>query len=174
MSMIAETIRDLVAPVVMISANGLICLALYNRLATMVTRLRLFHKERFDVHAALADAAHSLHLDRKSLQHRAENLEEQCTAITRRARLVRNALAMMLLGVIGMLSCSLVLGLANLMSGLSMVGLTLFMGSIVCMMAGIGFALAELASSLDMLDVESQSLESLDQPDAVEDAKQAA
>lgn len=43
-----HTIQLLVAPVVMISAAGLVCLALYNRLATIVGRIRAIHKEEID------------------------------------------------------------------------------------------------------------------------------
>ena len=35
-----------VAPAVIISACGLLCLAFYNRLAFVVSRLRAFHRER--------------------------------------------------------------------------------------------------------------------------------
>lgn len=52
--MLTDIIHALVAPVVMISANGLICLALYNRLAAIVNRLRLFYREYFDTSTRLA------------------------------------------------------------------------------------------------------------------------
>ena len=37
-----DVIHALVAPVVIISANGLLCLSLYNRMAAVVGRLRVF------------------------------------------------------------------------------------------------------------------------------------
>src|SRR5450755_4248249 len=49
-----EIIHTLVAPVVMISAQGLICLALYNRLAAVVGRLRVFSREYFETQTRLA------------------------------------------------------------------------------------------------------------------------
>ena len=48
-----EAVRFPGAPVVLISANGLICLALYNRLAVVVGRVRSFSRERFDSLSAL-------------------------------------------------------------------------------------------------------------------------
>ena len=51
-----ETIHTFVAPVVMISAAALFCLAFYNRLSAMVSRSRTINKERFDLvlrHTAL-------------------------------------------------------------------------------------------------------------------------
>ena len=41
-----------VGPVIVISACGLLCLAFYNRLAAVVTRLRGFHRERLHEHEA--------------------------------------------------------------------------------------------------------------------------
>ena len=49
-----EVIHTLVAPVVMISARGLICLALYNRLAVVGGRLRAYSREHFETQTRLA------------------------------------------------------------------------------------------------------------------------
>src|SRR5436190_11594904 len=43
-----------VGPIIVISACGLLCLAFYNRLAAVVTRLRAFHREQFQVQETLA------------------------------------------------------------------------------------------------------------------------
>src|SRR5437762_11515453 len=44
-----------VGPIIVISACGLLCLAFYNRLAAVVTRLRAFDRERLHEQEALAD-----------------------------------------------------------------------------------------------------------------------
>lgn len=159
----AETMRDLLAPVAMISANGLLCLALYNRLTAVITRLRMFDKERFDVHATLLN-------DRTERPHstasnpmlvRLTDLDEQCRLIARRARWLRDALLMLLIGVIGMLSSSLAIGLSQLWPSLSSVGLVIFVTGILCMIVGILFAVRELAISLDPLQVECTTLTDL-------------
>lgn len=154
----SDTMRDLLAPVAMISANGLICLALYNRLTAIIGRLRLFHKERFEVQTALIDdlaREEQRHSTDVLLRH-LESLERQCGLITRRARWLRNALLMMLLGTMGMLASSLVLGLTHLWPALDSFGLGLFVAGILCMLIGIGFALCELMSSLGSLLIESE------------------
>src|SRR5690606_22174011 len=87
--------------------------------------------------------------------------ELQCGLITRRARWLRNALAMMLLGTMGMLASSLVLGLTHLWPQLDSLGLGLFVTGILCMLTGIGFALCELMSSLGSLLVESEGFRDL-------------
>ena len=43
-----QTIQSFVAPVVMISANGLLCLAFYNRMAAVIHRTREINRERFE------------------------------------------------------------------------------------------------------------------------------
>lgn len=162
MSAISETIRDLVAPLVMISADGLICLALYNRLAAVMTRLRLFHKEQFEVHARLADCAerHALRIT-DPLVLRLGSLQNQCELIVRRARWLRNALLTILLGIVGVLASSLFLGLAHFWSWLSPVGLAMFVIGITLTMAGVAQAFAELIASLAPLGLERQSMEQL-------------
>ncbi len=156
----AETMRDLLAPVAMISANGLICLALYNRLTAVITRLRLFDKERFDVHSSLAEKKPNRQRLSASdpLLMRLADLEHQCKLIARRARWLRDALLMMLAGVIGMLSSSLAIGLSHIWPELSSVGLVIFVTGIICMMVGILLAVRELAVSLDPLHAESGTL----------------
>ena len=49
-----QTIQSFVAPVVMISANGLLCLAFFNRMAAVVHRVREINRERFELAARLA------------------------------------------------------------------------------------------------------------------------
>ena len=49
-----ETIQTCVAPVVMVSANGLLCLAFYNRMSALANRSRTMNKERFDLVIRLA------------------------------------------------------------------------------------------------------------------------
>src|SRR6476620_4889188 len=43
-----------VGPIIVISACGLLCLAFYNRLAAVVTRLRSFHREQLQEQEILA------------------------------------------------------------------------------------------------------------------------
>mgnify|MGYP000923026210 CR=1 FL=1 len=51
-----KIISTSVVPVAIISACALLCLALYNRLASMVSRLRGFQRERLrEAHALLAE-----------------------------------------------------------------------------------------------------------------------
>src|SRR5947208_9172762 len=82
-----------VVPVVVISASGLLCLALYNRLAAVVSRLRGFQRERLQQHDLLGRAK----LEKASeaiLQHERliDLLDEQTADVSKRARLLRRTL----------------------------------------------------------------------------------
>ena len=62
----SEVIEILIGPVVMISANGLLCLAFYNRLANVMSRCRAINKERVDLETELAElGAEQLELPRR-------------------------------------------------------------------------------------------------------------
>src|SRR5271167_2851098 len=87
-----------VAPVVIISASSLLCLAFYNRLAAIVTRLRSVQRERLELNDRLdrlspADIEHH-----SAMRHTCilESLAEQTIRIRRRARLIRATLMSLL------------------------------------------------------------------------------
>ena len=94
-----------VTPVVVISACGLMSLAFYNRLASIVSRLRGFQRERLheqeEIHRLTAQSSH----DEITLTRRLrflDNLSNQTTRTLRRAKLVRFTL-LCLLGTIALL-----------------------------------------------------------------------
>lgn len=157
-----ETIQLLVAPVVMISACGLLCLALYNRLAAMVSRARAFHKEQFDAATRLASARAQAE-DAALLQHlhrRVELLDTQVVGILRRAALVRGALILLLGTVLCMLACSLSLGLSLAVPVLfSRLALGLFLLGIAAMAGAIVLAIRELTRALDPVILEQTAFD---------------
>src|SRR4051794_5507398 len=89
-----------VGPIIVISACGLLCLAFYNRLAAVVTRLRTFHRERLTEHEALAKVRASPQPDGGALVRHRElmgMLERQPQPVPRRAHLIRHTLGALLL-----------------------------------------------------------------------------
>jgi hypothetical protein len=158
--MLTDIIHALVAPVVMISANGLICLAFYNRLAAIVNRLRLFYREHFDTCTRLAAMTEE---DKdgqlvRHLQARLTTLDRQFSTIMRRARLLRNALVLLLSAVVVMLCCSLALGLALVMHGAEGLALALFVVGVALTIIGTAFAIMELAIALEPVKAEKGML----------------
>ena len=159
---VAETIRELAIPVVMISANGLICLALYNRLAAITARLRVFYRERFDIDLLLVaenvpGEQQSSHL--ALLCERRTSLDRQCELVLQRARQVRTALVLLLLSVIGMLLITLLLGLSDTLPLLASVALAIFVVSVCLMIGGVAMAIGELLFYLEPVVAEGHDMQ---------------
>jgi hypothetical protein len=155
-----EIIHTLVAPVVMISAQGLICLALYNRLAAVVGRLRLFSREQFETQTRLAGMAPEQQdsaLARK-LQTRLAALNGQYSGIIRRARLLRNALILLQAAVLAMLLCTLMLGLSLALPGVEAWSLAPFFIGVLATAGAIVLSIRELAFALDRVKAERAAL----------------
>jgi len=151
-----------VVPVVIISACGLLCLALYNRLASIVSRLRTFQREhlheqeqldaerRNEASAASDPAAIARHEKVISM------LELQTTRVLGRARLIRRALFCLLCTILCLTACSLCLGLSALSPVFNYLAVPLFFLGMSLLLAAVVFALLELKGALDPVELESQ------------------
>jgi hypothetical protein len=156
------TIQTLVAPVVMISACGLLCLALYNRLAAIVARARAFHKEWFDASGRLRTDREENDASIGALRERATLLEAQVRKILSRAKLIRNALICLILTVMCMLFCSVALGLSPILHAFAHVALVSFAFGVGSMFGAMLLALIELLSALDPVMMEQETIENLE------------
>jgi hypothetical protein len=162
-----ETIQTFVAPVVMISADGLLALAFYNRLVAIVNRSRAINRERFELIARLAAApfnsaagqGSALGGEHALVERRIEALDELGHRLYGRARLMRDSLICLLASVQCMLACSLALGLSSLGSALAWAALTFFVAGNLVMMLGVVKAIRELRGALEPLLLEHQRLE---------------
>lgn len=157
------TIQGLVAPVVLISANGLICLALYNRLAAISSRARTFHKEWFDLFARFSAMApqQQSSADGRVIGERIRTLDELGHQMIGRAKLLRNALYSLMLSVLCQLACSFAIGMAQLVSWANWLALACFYSGIMAMMWGVSQALRELRDSLAPLLREHAMIEEI-------------
>lgn len=147
-------VQSLVAPVILVSAIGLFCLGLYNRLAAIVCRLRACHREHFELTSQLRlqsehDATGKCHRQRATL------LEQQSSLMLRRARLLRNALMLLLGAVLSLLLCSLTLGLLEGVERFERVPIAFLTVGILMMIAGMSLAIRELFLALDPVRAES-------------------
>ena len=156
-----HVIQLLVAPVIMISAGGLICLALYNRLAMIVTRARAFHKERFDEMTRLTRLTldQQTSLEANQLRQRINILDVQSKHILVRAKLIRNSLMSLIVMILCMLGCSLSLGATLLVSWTVYPALGLFTVGVLATALSMILALMELRQSLTPVTLESSSAE---------------
>src|SRR5438477_5151399 len=89
-----------VVPVVVISAAGLLCLAFYNRFAAIVSRLRLFQRERLQ-QQELRDQSLEAKEAESLVRHERliDLLGEQTEHVMKRARLMRRTLVLCLLSI---------------------------------------------------------------------------
>ena len=97
-----ETIQSFVAPVVMVSANGLLCLAFYNRLSALANRIRAMNKERFELVAQLSAlrAKGAEGLEPEHLELRIATLDKIGHQLFDRARWIRRTLMSLLVSVL--------------------------------------------------------------------------
>ena len=152
---LAKVISSSVVPVVIISACGLLALAFYNRMAAIVSRLRVFQRERLHEqellrHAGVEDDADG---QRRRLL---ELLEQQTAHVIRRAKLIRLTLLFLLLTVGMLVCCCFMLGLSVLFPAAMFVAIGLFELGLLSMLAGTIAAALELKSALAPAELESR------------------
>ena len=148
-----------VGPIIVISACGLLCLAFYNRLAAVVTRLRSFHRERLHEHELLAKQSASPNPDERAIVRHREligMLETQTHHVTRRARLIRHTLGSLLMTIACLALCSLCLGLSTVWSGMIYLAVPLFVIGLLMVVVATLLAMWELKLALDPVNLESR------------------
>jgi hypothetical protein len=148
-----------VVPVVIISACGLLCLAFYNRLTSIVTRLRSFQRERIQEQERLLDhdppvreSMESVERHRKFLQV----LDNQTVRGMRRARLIRNTLMSLLTAISCLLVCSLTMGLSVIYPIVQIVAATMFLAGVGMILLAMIFAMIEIHLALQPIELEAQ------------------
>jgi hypothetical protein len=125
-------------PAMLMSAGGLFALALYNRLAAIVARLRALAREQ-------ADGGRSC-----------PPVGEEVASVLARARLVRGAL-LCLVGALALFAaCSLGQGLARLWPAAGWAALAAFVSGQGLLVAGLLLALIELLRALGPVQMEAK------------------
>jgi hypothetical protein len=162
-------IQQILAPVVMISACGMLCLGLYNRLTAIVSRIRQFNRERLEHAIRQRDVGDTV---RRTLALHSDVLERQVPRMLGRARLIHRALMCLVGSVLCMLASSLTIGGAMLLPALFPVAVGCFVCGMVGMFVGMAIALRELSVSLGEVELEAQALEDL--PLATRDSAEQA
>jgi hypothetical protein len=159
-----DTIQQLLAPVVLISAAAILAGAQYARLASLVGRVRRFHDERlelhYQLHMGMADADEAVKRDRF------ESLEHQAHHMLRRAALTRNALVCLLVAVSLLLLSSLAIGCVPWVPPFEAAALGLLVMGMFALLLGMLLALRELALSLTQVRYEHERIESLRLPES--------
>lgn len=140
---IGRLFQAFVAPAIFVSAAALLLLSLNVRLMGIVSRLRDFQHRRH--HAA--EAGHT---------QEAEGFAAQVQSIEARAELIRKAMVLMLVSLVGTTFSCLLLGLALYWEAAQVVAVAIFVASILCMLAGTGYYLAEITVALSSVREEAK------------------
>jgi hypothetical protein len=144
-----------VTPVVLISACGLVTLALYNRLGTILARIRAFHQQKFEL---LKNCHEHEVVEQQMLM---DMLNSQIVGITVKARVIQKSLCCLLAAIVAFLLCSLLAGGTVLHEWFGLVALGMGFLGLCLFLAGIGLAMWELRLSLTPLEEENAYLETL-------------
>ena len=160
----AKFIGTAVVPGVMISACGLFCLALYNRLGNIVSRLRALSRERMrgeEMARPLAIAEPDERGEGHFARWARRMLGRGSQGVLGRARLVRDALSCLIGAVLCMALCSLAGGLATLWAPSAYLALAFFLAGDLLIVLGLGLALWELRLALRPVEIESRMIEKM-------------
>jgi hypothetical protein len=146
-------------PIIVISACGLLCLAFYNRLSGLVSRLRLFHRERLKEQEEFGRRRIGAHPDPVTIRvhhEMLETLQVQSDHVISRAHLIRRTLSCFLLTIACLSICSLVLGLSVLWPRLIIAAVIFFIAGMTLLVIGVLFAMQELHRALQPVELESR------------------
>ncbi len=166
--MLVETLQPLLAPVVLISACGLLIMALNARTMTVKARIRQLHLERLTITEKVGEAGSASSTQRL----RYEGVGNQSDNLLRRLQLMRAALMCMVGSVVLMLISSLLIGLHGVLRITSIPAVTVFVLGLLSMLAGAAVFLLELRLSLREITYEHQRIMALTLPGADEGGAQ--
>ncbi len=138
-----ELFQAFVAPAIFVSASGLFVLSINARLMAMVSRLRVFHREKH-----LAATA--------GKKQEAVAFQSQIESIERRAEKIKQAFSYLLLGTIGVMMTCLLLGLGLYAPEALVFAVILFVLSVLSMVAGLAFYISEVAIALTSVKEEEK------------------
>ncbi len=153
-----EAIQPFLAPAVMFSAGGLLCLAQFARFSAILALVRTFNRERL---SALQEADGAEPKRRDLLLQRAQGLEQQAGTELAHAVTVKNALRLLVGGILLMVLCSLAIGASLVFAPLGVAALVLFVLGLASTFGGLCLVLAELGVSLDQIEFEHENLNRL-------------
>ena len=139
-------------PVVLISASGLITLALYNHLGSILGRIRAFHQQKIGL---LENVRHQGTMEQNLLL---EMLDSHIAAVTAKARMIQRGLYCLLGAIAAFLVCALFSGATAWNPSFGVAALLTGFSGIVLFLVGLAWAMGELARSLTPLEEETAYL----------------
>ena len=150
-SSIVQIIQLMLAPGLMISACGLLLLAMNNKYSLVVNRIRLLNEERrrFLIKAGGKNSTYEETI-------RLESISQQISALLIRVKLVRNAVLSYTIAIAFFVLTSLLIGLQFILSGLLLttIIILLFLLGMISVVCGIFYAAYETKKGYDIVQLE--------------------
>ena len=153
-----EIIQPILAPAVMFSAGGLLCLAQFARFNTIIGQVRAFDRERLAILREMADADSN---HRELLDQRCVGLETQSEGVLAHAVIVRNALRFLVGGILLMVLCSLAVGASLVFPPFITGAIVFFVLGLISTFVGLCLVFVELGVSMKPLNSEHENLKRL-------------
>ena len=154
-----KIIAAAVVPVVMIAPCGLLCVTFYNRLTTIVARLRAFGRERLheQEHLESGMSPEAVGRHRRVLAL----LDAQSERVTNHAYLIQRTLVCLLSAIFCLVSSALLLSLGQMFPVASNVAAVVFSLGLLFVLGSVGFAMRELLIALDPIEAEARAVTEL-------------
>ena len=150
-SSIVQIIQLMLAPGLMISACGLLLLAMNNKYSLVVNRIRLLNEERrrFLIKNSGRDFSYEENI-------RLESISQQIAGLLIRVKLVRNAVLAYTIAIAFFVLTSLLIGLQFILSGLLLttIIILLFLLGMISVVCGIFYAAYETKKGYDIVQLE--------------------
>jgi hypothetical protein len=141
--------------VVLISACGLVTLALYNRMGAILARIRAFHQQKIEL------LENRFKHEKTEQQMLLDMLDSQIVGVTAKARALQKGLTCLLAAIAAFVICSLFGGAPVLQEWFGIAALGMGFLGISLFLFGLGWAMWELMLSLTPLEEETAYLEVL-------------
>ncbi|SRR5690606_27474523 len=149
--MIVDIIQLMLAPGLMISACGLLLLAMNNKYSLVVNRIRLLNEERrkMIIHAAGRELEYEENI-------RLESISKQLLKLVYRVKLVRNAVFSYTLAVALFIITSLFIGLGFIFDSnkIDVIVIPIFLMGMISVLCGIIFAAYETLKGYEIIQLE--------------------
>lgn len=147
-----EAIQSMLAPALGISATAMLLLSMHNRFSIIINRLRLLNEEKRRYHAKIADNAETGAYE--SLRY--SSISSQLKILTKRCRVLRNAILAMMAAIMLFVMASLIIGLNIFVSTevLKNTPLVLFSLGMLFVLTGIVYSANDVISSYRLTEVE--------------------
>ncbi len=145
---IIELIQASLAPLLLISAGGLLALTLQNRYGRIIDRIRFFDEE---IRQCFPDCNDAIKEKRK------KSIKEQTSALLQRGRYLRNALASVMVSIFLAALTSIFISIQVIAGSLfNPFIFSVFGGALLSLLVGASYAVKELLLSYNVIQMEIQ------------------